>query len=251
MFCPLPPGALRKHGPIPLYYQLHRLFLRAIRRGEWRPNQRLPNEDSLAVFYQVSKITVRQALRDLEQDGLIRREQGRGTFVAEPKLEHGPRELTSFSEEMGKLGKVASSHVLACEVMRCPPDIAGKLNLAGSGMVFHLRRTRLAGGEPLAIQTAWIPAALVNGIERTDFTHASLYRVLAEEFGLIPERAVEVHRAMDADAGEAALLGVRRSLACLSVERATVLPDGRPMELVYSLFRGDRYEIRLELVRRV
>ena len=95
---------LDKGLPVPLYHQLKTVLLENLRSGEWKPNQQLPTEDELGSRFGVSKATVRQALRDLAQAGLVRREQGRGTFVADQKVQFGPRHLTSFTEEMRDFG---------------------------------------------------------------------------------------------------------------------------------------------------
>src|SRR5881394_2265912 len=109
-FPPVP--TLKRGAPVPLYHQLKTALLRDIESGRGRPGDRIPTEDALIDRYQVSKITVRQALRDLAQMGYIRREQGRGTFVQGPPLEEGPRELKSFTSEMRSHGFSATSRVL-------------------------------------------------------------------------------------------------------------------------------------------
>src|SRR5919108_90280 len=103
---------LNRDLPVPLYHQVKTRILREIEAGRWRPDEQLPTEDELADRFRVSKITVRQALRELAQLGYIRREQGRGTFVQRPPLVEGPRELTSFTEEMRRQGVLASSEIL-------------------------------------------------------------------------------------------------------------------------------------------
>src|SRR5689334_1084850 len=100
---------LNRDLPVPLYHQVKTWILGGIENGLWRPDERLPSEDELADKFSVSKITVRQALRDLAQLGYIRREQGRGTFVQRPPLIEGPRKLTSFTEEMRRQGVTATS----------------------------------------------------------------------------------------------------------------------------------------------
>src|SRR5688500_5986168 len=131
---------LNRDLPVPLYHQVKTSILQEIEAGQWRPDSRLPSEDELAERFQVSKITVRQALRDLAQLGYIRREQGRGTFVQRPPLIEGPRELKSFTREMQGHGFVASSRVLEQGVIPAPPDIAARLDVPPGTPVFRLRR---------------------------------------------------------------------------------------------------------------
>src|SRR5215470_340933 len=127
---------LSKDLPIPLYHQLKTLLLEQIRTGEMKPNDRLPAEDELAVA------------------GVLRREQGRGTFVAEPKLAQGPREMTSFTDEMRSRGIHPTSKVLKQDIIKADADIAEKLRVAEGAQVTRLQRLRLADGEPMGIQTA-------------------------------------------------------------------------------------------------
>jgi GntR family transcriptional regulator len=238
---------LKRGAPLPLYQQLKTAILREIQDGRWRPGDRLPTEDALITRFHVSKITVRQALRELAEMGYIRREQGRGTFVLHPPLEEGPRELTSFTGEMRGHGRVASSRVIVQDVVASPSDIASRLDIAAGAPVFRLQRLRMADGEPMGLQTAYIPVALVPGIDLLSFVDASLYEVLASRYALHPASAREAHRAVPVPEDAAALLRVPAGSPALSAERLTTLADGRPLEYVHSIMRGDRYKIVLDL----
>src|SRR5215208_2910022 len=116
-------GSVNKDLPIPLYHQLKDALLKAIETGKWKSDEQLPNETRLAEHYRVSKITVRQALQELASMGYIRREQGRGTFVADRKFYEGPRELMSFTEEMQAHRLAAASSVLEHGVARAEVDV--------------------------------------------------------------------------------------------------------------------------------
>ena len=238
---------LKRGAALPLYQQLKTAILREIQDGRWRPGERLPTEDALIKRFHVSKITVRQALRELAEMGYIRREQGRGTFVLHPPLEEGPRALTSFTGEMRGHGRVATSKVIAQDVVAVPPDIASRLEIAPGAQVFRLQRLRLADGEPMGLQTAYIPMALVPGIDLMSFIDASLYEVLASRYSLRPASAREAHRAVPVPEDAATLLRVPAGSPALSAERLTTLADGRPLEYVHSIMRGDRYKIVLDL----
>ena len=241
--------SLKRGAPVPLYHQLKAALLQEIEAGRWRPGERLPTEDELIARFQVSKITVRHALHDLTQLGYIRREQGRGTFVQGPPLEEGPRELKSFTSEVRGHGFRATSRVLEQGIVAAPPDVAGKLDLPEAEAVFRLHRIRLADGEPMGLQTAYIGMRLVPGIENLSFADASLYEVLALRFALYPVAAREAHHAVLVPEDAAPLLRVPVGSPALAAERLTSLADGRPLELVYSIMRGDRYKIVLDLTR--
>lgn len=235
--------------PTPLYHQVKSALLARIESGEWAPNDRLPSEEHLVAQFLVSKATVRQALNLLVTEGLVRREQGRGTFVSVPKFELGPRKLTSFVREMLAHGLSASSRLLGKEMVKAHGEVAEKLGLAEGHAVFRLRRLRLADGEPMGIQCAYIPADLAPSLWDQDFESGSLYELLERVCGLVPRYAHETHFAVLLDAEQCELLEVPEGSPGLAAERLTFLADGRPLELVYSVMRGDRYRVTLDLVR--
>jgi GntR family transcriptional regulator len=241
--------ALDKKLPLPLYHQLKNILLAGIESGEWEPGQQIPTETCLSERFGVSKITVRQALRDLVDLGYIRREQGRGTFVSKAKLSQGPRELTSFSEEMRRHNLSAQSRVLEQRLQGADAAAAEALQIRGGDPVFVLKRLRMASGESMGIQTAHIPAAFVPGLVDEDLENASLYEILQSRYGLRPAKARETHFAVLVDPDDATLLGVEPYCAALAARRVAYLPDGEPLELVNSVMRGDRYRIVLDLVR--
>lgn len=241
--------SLNRRAPVPLYHQLKEAILRDIEAGRWRPGDRLPTEDEWIRRFRVSKITVRQALADLVHMGIIRREQGRGTFVQRAPFEEGPRELTSFSDEMRGHGLAAASRVLEQGIVAAAPEIAAALSIEPHAPVFRLRRLRLADGTPMGLQTASISMALVPGIERLSFADTSLYHVLAERYSLYADSARETHQAVLVTREDAALLKVPARAPALSAERLTTLVDGQPLEYVRSIMRGDRYRIVLDLSR--
>lgn len=241
--------SLDKNSPVPLYYQLRTELEGRIKRGDWKPSEQLPTEDELAESYGVSKATVRQALRDLVQAELVRREQGRGTFVAETKIQFGPRRLASFTEEMRDFGLRSSSKVLSQGVIPADSGLAGKLNVAEGSDVYRIERLRVAGEEPMGLQTVHVPAHLAPGLLETDFATASLYETLERRYRLVPDHASQTHFALALDARQAKLLQVAEDSPALGGERLTFLSSGQPLELTLSLMRGDRYQIQLKLER--
>ncbi|MEX2269951.1 MAG: GntR family transcriptional regulator [Vicinamibacterales bacterium] len=240
---------MNRRLPIPLYHQLKTQILQEIEAGRWQPDEQLPTEEQLSARYKVSKITVRQALGELANLGRIRREQGRGTFVQKPALEEGPRKLTSFTAEMGLHGMAATSDVLENGLVPAEADVAAKLGIAEGDQVFRLRRLRCADGVPMGLQTAYLPAVMVPGIEAVPFSGVSLYGVLESRYSLQPVGAKETLIAVAIDADEAKLLRVAPGSPGLAAERTTFLPEGQPLEYVQSTMRGDRYKIVLDLVR--
>ena len=240
-------SALDRTTVVPLYHQLKEILLSDIRSGKLKPNDRLPPEDQVALKYGVSTITVRRTLMDLATEGYIRREQGRGTFVSPFPLEQGPRELTSFSNEMARRGMVPGSVVLKQEIIEADDELATHLQIPQSSPVFLLRRLRLADGEPLGIQSAHVPLHLAPGLGDLNFTSASLYETLDQKFGLVPERAREVYTAAFITGEEANILQLPEQSLGLAAKRWTLLADGTACEFVSSIMRADRYEVALDL----
>jgi len=243
----VPVAVLDRSSPIPLYHQLRGILQRQIEHGELRIDDRLPNEDLIASRYDVSKITVREALKTLAAAGYVRREQGRGTFVTNPRVAQGPRKLTCFSDEMKLRGLTASSRVLAAEVIPADSDLAGKLAINQGASLFRLKRIRLADGEIMGLQTAHLALERVPGITEIDFGVVSLYETLELRYGLKPAQARETHCAIALGRAEAHQLGLQPGAPALSAERLSVLADGTPLEYVWSVMRGDRYQIVLNL----
>jgi GntR family transcriptional regulator len=240
-------GALDKALPVPLYHQLQAVLKAEIESRKWHPDEQLPNEAKLAERFGVSKITVRQALQELVDLGYIRREHGRGTFVERRKFDEGPRELTSFTEEMRRHDLVAKSRILSQTIVEAEAKVADALRIPVKSPVFVLRRVRLAGGEPMSVQTAHIPGALVPGLEIAE--QDSLYELLQTRFHLYAARARETYFAALAQSQAAELLGVAVGSPVFAVERVTMLPNEKPFEFVQSIVRGDLYKIVLDLVK--
>jgi GntR family transcriptional regulator len=240
---------LVRTGPIPLYHQLKTVILREIEGGRWPPDEQLPTEDALAHRFSVSKITVREALRELAAEGFIRREQGRGTFVERRRLQQGPRKLTSFTDEMRSHGLLPTSRILEQGAAAAPAIVARALGITPDAQVFRLRRLRLANREPMGVQTAYLPLDLVPGIGKIRFANASLYDVLQSQYGLHPTTARETYSVTILKRSDAGLLGVPARSPAISAERVTRLADGRPFEYVQSVMRGDRYKVVIDLTR--
>jgi GntR family transcriptional regulator len=239
--------SLDKNLAVPLYHQLQRHLQAEIESGKWHADEQLPNEAKLAERFGVSKVTVRQALEHLVDLGYVRREQGRGTFVTKRKFDEGPRELTSFTEEMKRHGLVANSRLLSQMVVDADARVAHALGLPARSAVYVLKRVRLSAGKPVSVQTAHIPSEFVPGIAMDEAS--SLYEILQTRYDVYPARARETYTAAAADQAAAELLEIPTGSPVFAVERITMLFNERPFEFVQSIVRGDRYSIVLELVK--
>ena len=234
-------------GPAPLYFRLQQAVRDRIAAGEWRPGQQIPTIRELGETYGVSRITVVQALHSLAREGLLTRRQGKGVFVAEPKIEQGPVRLLSFTDDITRRGHRPASRTLNLRTEPSTPEVAERLELRAGESVTVIERLRLADEEPMGFQRVFLPARLFPGIADYEPIH-SLYQLLRDRYGVAPKRATETFEPVVVDRGLARLLGVSAGSPAFAVERITRDQANRPFEYVRSTMRGDRYKVLLELV---
>jgi GntR family transcriptional regulator len=238
---------LDKRSHLPLHQQLKAAIEERIASGEWLPGTQVPSERELCEQYGISRITVRQALTALVMEGRLIRTQGRGTFVASPRIEQQLTQLTGFTQDMRARGKRPSARVLEAGSMSALPLIARVLKIEVGESVIMLKRLRLADGEPVAIEIAYLPENRCRGLLKEMLATRSLYDILTRKYDLKPARAMQQMEAIACPAAEAKLLGTRRGAPVLHIHRTTYDREGRPFELVESFYRGDRYTFYAEL----
>ncbi len=233
-------ATLDRASGVPLWRQLHDDLLRRLGAGEFEGG--FPGEVELQRDYAVSRHTVREALRRIREAGLIDSGRGRSTRVRATAIEQPLGGLYSLFRQVEALGLEQRSEVLTLERTR-DAGAAERLGLAADAELVHLERVRLADGEPLAHDRAWLPASVAGGLLEVDFTHAALYDALATVTGIRPTGGWERITAVSADEEETRLLGIDRGAACLAIERVGQVEDGTPVEYRRSLVRGDRYAL--------
>ncbi|HEU4975647.1 MAG TPA: GntR family transcriptional regulator [Baekduia sp.] len=217
--------------------------------GALQPGDPLPSERELAERYDVARMTVRAEVTRLAAEGLVERVQGRGTFVAEPRVAQASA-LTSFTEDMRARGHVPGARVLAHGVVGADERVAARLALEPGEPVLRVRRVRTADGAPMAVEEAFLPAERFPGIESGDLEDASLFELLEQRFA-VRFPAADQHVVAEEIAGdEAGALHVAPGRAGLRFHTTLLGDDDRPVAYAWSLFRGDRYEIRLRQERR-
>ncbi|AGT32590.1 GntR family transcriptional regulator [Geobacillus genomosp. 3] len=238
-----------KQSPIPIYYQLEQYMKEKIEKGEWRPGEMIPSERELAEMHAISRMTVRQAVNNLVNDGYLIRRRGKGTFVAANKIEQPLKGLTSFSEDMRARGMEPGTVVLGFETIPASLTLAAWLSVSEGAPLYEIRRLRLADGAPMALETLYIPVNLVPGLTR-DVVSGSVYEFIEKTLGLSIGTAVQALEASVARQLEAECLQIKEGAPVLLLERRTCLADGRPVEVVKSVYRGDRYKFTVEMERR-
>ncbi|MEY4166325.1 MAG: GntR family transcriptional regulator [Blastocatellia bacterium] len=240
---------LNKHSFTPLYHQIEQALRRQIEDGALAPGEVI-SERELSERLGVSRMTARQALNTLREDGLIYTERGRGTFVAEPKMDVHTQQLLGFSEDMRRRGLTPSSRILNFRRELPAEVIRERLDLEGAEEVYRIERLRLADGTPMAWEICHLPVNLGIEIGREDLERGSLYQLFEEAGGIRLLEADEVLEAACATRREAELLSITRRSPVLIVERTVRDIDHRPVEYVRSVYRGDRYQARIRLKRK-
>ena len=242
-----PPGRrIDTSSAMPYYAQLYAILRARITGGEWTAGHRLPSESELCELYDVSRITVRQALALLAQDGHITRGRGKGTFVRDARLTAAPRTVSSFSSELHDLGMKPGSRILEVRRTKASAALADEMSLDPGAALLSIRRLRLADDRPIGIQTATLPAARFPGLEELLGDDVSLYSILRDYFGVVGSGATEIFKASAVGRAAAALLECRPSTPAFEVTRISFDNEG-VYEHTASLLRGDRYQIRIAL----
>lgn len=243
-----PTGLVRpdRRRPEPLWHQAETALRELIERGEWASGSQIPNEDRLCEMLGISRITVRHALRNLEEAGLLRREHGRGTFVRSATVVAGVRGLTSFTEEMKTLALAPSTRLVEAHRIPATEEMADALEIALGDPVVQLKRLRLGNGMPIGIQTSHLPEARVPGLFDKAAEVQSLYAWLKEHCDIKPVKAKEVYRVGRVDPADAELIQLPGGTPAFEVERIAYDSKG-PFEYALSTMRADRYEIRSTL----
>lgn len=240
---------LNRDLPVPLYQQVYGIWKRRIESGELKPGDRLPTERELCDAYDVSQITVRQAIQMLVNDGLVVRRPRTGTHVAQRKFSQDLIRLTSFSEDMRSRGLRPGGRVLAVVEEQADAATADKLQLPMGEPVVRIERLRTAEHEPMAIEVFRIQSSLCPGLAARDIEGLSLYDILTKTYGLDLAWADQSFEASIASQREAAALDIRRGSPVLRVERLTYSSTRHPLEYTASVYRGDRYKLNVSMKR--
>lgn len=234
---------------MPLYYQIKQRLREQVEEGRLTAGDRVSSERELSEAYGISRMTVRQALTELVHEGLLVREQGRGTFVAQPKLSQGLSSLTSFSEDMRLRDLRPGARLIKLEEVEAGNKVAELLGLGVDRRIVRVERLRLGAGEPMALEVAHLPAQVVPALAQYPLGEGSLYDLLHVRYGLRLQRAVQTLEAALAGPYEAELLGTDPGSPVLVTERVTYLDSGAAIEYAHAFFRADRYKFHTELVR--
>ncbi|GAA1967859.1 GntR family transcriptional regulator [Kitasatospora viridis] len=231
---------------VPKYYGLKRHLLQLT---ETQPaGTPVPPERALAAQFDTSRTTVRQALQELVVEGRLERIQGKGTFVAKPKVAQA-LQLTSYTEDMRAQGLEPTSRLIEVGYVTADDRLAPLLDIKPGSRVLRIERLRLANGDPMAIEVAHLSAKRFPALRRNLVKHNSLYTALREVYGVVVAEAEETIETTLANPREAGLLGSDLGLPMLQLSRHSFDAEGAPVEWVRSIYRGDRYKFITRLQR--
>ena len=228
----------------PVYIQIHNRIKKDIEAGVWSVGDRIPSERELALEFNVSRMTLRQAVQTLVEEGILERQVGAGTFVARKKVQEKMTGVTSFTELMEEQGKKPSSRTVSYLVTTPSLSEMERLKLKDDEKVLRMERIRYADEVPICFEVATLPYNLVKDYERDQIT-TSLYRTL-EESGREIGHAQQSVSAQVASEKIAEYLNIKRGSAILRLRQITELGDGTPFEYVRTQYAGDRFEFYLE-----
>jgi GntR family transcriptional regulator len=231
---------------VPLYYQLGSVLREKIQSGHFAAGDRIPTEAELSEAYGVSRITVRQALSALEEEGLIRREAGRGTFVSELRRFTGAMKVEGSLDDLITMAMTTSVRLLDLRSVRATPQQAERLQVKVGTPLTRCTRLRFQHEEPFAYVVNLLPLEIGRRIKRGEWKKGSVLKAL-ERHGHAPQDAEQTVHAALADATLARLLQTRIGAPLLSVERVVRSLDGRPIENTHTYYRSDIYSLSVHL----
>lgn len=237
-----------RNSLLPFYFQLKQIILADIAAQDLRPGDRYVGDHELSAKYGVSRTVVRQALGELESEGVIERIKGRGTFIAHPKVDEGlARSLTGLYEEVRKRGSSLRSEVRRLELVPADDVVAEILQLPADMPVFAIERLRFVDGEPWVLVITHVPQAVAPGLAGEDLTEQSLYELLNTKYGVVIAYGRRTVEAATASAALARSLRISPGDPVLVLRSVVFSEDNKPVETFVAYHRGDRSRFEVEL----
>lgn len=218
-----------------------------LREGRLKPGDFFTTERLVCRRFRVSAITAKRALDELEALGQLTRHRGRGTHVAQPRIQQVLDHFYRFTTHVASQGLVPSWRLRRVALERPGPEVAARLGIKRREPVIAVERLRLVNGEPFFWHTSFVPSRLFPGLEAKDHAQRSLYEIFATDYQRPPVSCQESYEPVLLHQAEARLLGVRPRAAGMRLERLTLGGDGKPIEFSSGLVRGDRCRLTVDL----
>ena len=242
-------GVVQPLSPVPLYAQIKDILRARILDGSYQPHQQMPSESEMIATFNVSRITVRQALNDLQNEGLIFRIHGKGTFVSKPKAFQDLGRLQGFGEAMRQMGYETFARVLSIKSVTPSAQVAERLQLPKRARVTELQRVRFLNREPISLDVSYVPLAIGNRLAKEDLAARDVFVILENDYGIALGHAELQIGSTLADDTLAAQLKVEEGSPVLFIERTTHTADGRPIDYEHLYYRGDAFQYKVRVDR--
>jgi len=232
-----------------LYARVEDTIAAEIARGEYRPGDQLPTEDTLLERFQVSRITVRRAIQNLVHRGLLEIRRGLGTFVLSPRIEAELTKLTGFVEDMNVAGRKATARVLGQGIVAASARVAERLQVAKGTKVMRIKRVRLADNMPVSLDETYLPLALGRQIVQNDLRLHPIFTLLEERYGVPLIEADYELEAVIASKAVADALQVKAGSPIFQIERISMTTGNQPVDYEVLSYRGDLVRFATKLLR--
>ena len=239
-----------REGEVPIYAQIKKQIEDMIHSGELKAGDLLPSEPNIAKALGVSKMTVRQAISELTAEGLLERHKGRGTFVCERKVSIRLPYFISYTQDMRRRGYSPRTKVLGIEEVAASARIARTLDVEPNAPLIHMTLLRFADELPMLLENVLVIKDRVPGFAQAQREYSSRYDLYEKKYQIRPTRAEQTLEAVILTPDEAYHLGVPGGSPALLMESLLRDQDDRPIELCKSIYRGDRYKVYFERIRR-
>ncbi len=236
---------LDRNSPTPLHIQARDILLERIESEEYKVNTMIPSEKDLCAEFNVSRMTIRAVLTELVREGKLYRIQGKGTFVAEPKITANTLSYVGIREQLERQGIATSTKVLSVTTVLAPLSLVKAVPEFQGQMVYCILRLRCAKGAPLSLHTSYIPVELCPGLEKYDLMGEQLCVLLHREYGLLRHSVTETLESAVANEVEAKYLEVEKGHPLLLLRNTIADKSGRPFEYSTVVFRGDKIRIQM------
>ena len=241
-------NSLNKIEGVPLYIRIRESLRAEIQTKHLEPGQKISSEDEMAVQFGVSRMTVRQGISDLLDEGILYRKHGVGTFVAQPQVSRDHTGLTNFFESAQINHVDAVMRLLVVDVQPVRLKMAKALGLKEGELVIRIKTLRLADGIPVTVHDAHVPYKLFPQLLQEDLEAHHIWDYM-ERYGYSVKRAIQRLEAHEADEEVSRLLEIEVGSPVLYKERTVYAEDGTPVEFTYCYNRGDRYSLTVTLTR--
>ncbi len=239
-----------KDSPVPAYYQIELHLRNRISQNEWGVDKQIPSEAELSRQYEVSRVTIRQALAELEKNGIIKRIRGKGAFInSNPTpFVHDLSYFLLSSERLNQKGIFISAKLLEFDLLTDPfPYVYETLHIRPDSQVIFVKRLFTLDEKPIAISRSWISHSLVPGFHKMGLKNNKLSATLAEKYGLVPVRVEDYIELVRSTPAESKLLKTNYDTPLLLLKGVSYLEDGKPLEYSNTLWLGDCVRFHLTL----